>query len=358
MLEPRDLSDQASADRQIGAVEQPGTREAASLSSGWLSRQPARLERPRRRIGGARQSRGDLVFQVVTGGCATLVLALIAAIFVQLVVNSRLSIAKFGLPFLTTVTWNPVTEVFGAASSIYGTLISTAIAMLLAVPIGLITALFLVELAPPWLSRVVGTGVELLAAVPSIIYGMWGLFVFAPWMAGYVQPGLQSALGFLPLFQGRMNGQGMLTAGVILAIMILPFITAVTRDVFGMVPPALKESAYGMGATTWEVTRKVTIRYGFRGIIGAALLGLGRAIGETMAVTFVIGNSHRIRPSLFEAGNTITSALANEFAEASEPLHMSALIELGLILFLITFVIQALAQIWLKRVSRGMGVGL
>jgi phosphate transport system permease protein len=318
----------------------------------------SQLKGPRRPLDGRRQSWDDRVFQFVTGCCASLVLILIVAIFVELVVSSRLSIGRFGWSFLTTATWNPVTEVFGAASSIYGTLVSTTIAMLLAVPVGLITALFLVELAPPAIARFVGTGVELLAAVPSIIYGMWGLFVFAPWMAGYIQPGLQSTLGFLPLFQGRMNGQGMLTAGVILAIMILPFITAVTRDVFAMVPAAVKESAYGMGATTWEVTRRVTIRYGFRGIIGAALLGLGRAIGETMAVTFVIGNSHRIRPSLFEAGNTITSALANEFAEASEAIHLSALIELGLILFLITFVIQSFAQVWLKRVSRGMGVGL
>ncbi len=304
------------------------------------------------------QGRGDILFRWLTGGCAALVLVLIAAIFVELFRNSRPSIDKFGWGFLTTTTWNPVTEVFGAASSIYGTLVSTALAMVLAVPVALVTALFLVELAPPRISKVVGTGVELLAAIPSIIYGMWGLFVFAPFMARYVDPALKKTLGFLPLFQGPANGQGMLTAGVILAIMILPFITAVTRDVFAMVPPALKESAYGMGATTWEVTRKVTIRYGFKGIIGAALLGLGRAIGETMAVTFVIGNAHRINASLFSAGNTITSSLANEFAEASDAMHLSALIELGLILFVITFIIQAVAQVWLRRVSRGMGAGL
>jgi phosphate transport system permease protein len=308
--------------------------------------------------GGAAQSRGDTVFRLLTGGCATLVLLVILAIFVELAWNSRLSIQTFGWRFLVN-EWNPVREVFGAASSIYGTLVSTAIAMALAVPIGLVTALFLVELAPPRISKIVGTGVELLAAIPSIIYGMWGLFVFAPFMARYIDPALRNTLGrFLPLFQGRINGQGMLTAGIILAIMILPFITAVTRDVFGMVPAALKESAYGMGATTWEVTRKVTVRYGFRGIIGAALLGLGRAIGETMAVTFVIGNKHEISASLFAPGTSITSALANEFAEASEPLYLSALIELGLILFLITFVIQAIAQVWLHRVSRTMGGGL
>jgi phosphate transport system permease protein len=346
------LTERVVAEAQTDTGGQTGTRETASLLSPLPQAEPAESgSRPA-------QGRGDRIFRSVTGGCAALVLVLIVAIFVELVINSRLSIQRFGWGFLTSTTWNPVTEVFGAASSIYGTLVSTAIAMVLAVPVGLVTAVFLVELAPPRIGRVVGTGVELLAAIPSIIYGMWGLFVFAPFMAKYIDPGLRGALGFLPSFQGPINGQGMLTAGVILAIMILPFITAVTRDVFSMVPAALKESAYGMGATTWEVTRKVTVRYGFKGIIGAALLGLGRAIGETMAVTFVIGNAHRIKASLFGAGNTITSALANEFAEASEPLHLSALIELGLILFVITFAIQGVAQVWLKRVSRGMGAGL
>ncbi len=346
------MTERVSAQPPPDTKARTGTRETASLSSP-LSRAASSAYGD-----GPAQGRGDRVFKALTGGCAALVLVLIAAIFVELLLNSRLSIGKFGWGFLTGTTWNPVTEVFGAASSIYGTLVSTALAMVLAVPAALVTALFLVELAPPRISKVVSTGVELLAAIPSIIYGMWGLFVFAPFMARYIDPALKQTLGFVPLFQGPANGQGMLTAGVILAIMILPFITAVTRDVFGMVPPALKESAYGMGATTWEVTRKVTIRYGFKGIIGAALLGLGRAIGETMAVTFVIGNAHRIKASLFGAGNTITSSLANEFAEASEPMHLSALIELGLILFAITFIIQAVAQVWLKRVSRGMGVGL
>lgn len=305
----------------------------------------------------ASQSRGDILFRLVTGSCAVLVLILIAAIFVELLQNSWLAIHTFGWKFLISQAWNPVRETFGGASSIYGTLVSTAIAMVLAVPVGLVTALFLVELAPPRLSRIVGTGVELLAAIPSIIYGMWGLFVFAPFLAKYIFPGMRIGLGFLPLFKGPINGLGMLTAGIILAVMILPFITAVTRDVFQMVPAALKESAYGMGATTWEVTRKVTIRHGFKGIIGAALLGLGRAIGETMAVTFVIGNAHRISTSLFQSGNSITSTLANEFAEASEPLYLSSLVELGLILFVVTFALQAAAQVWLKRVSRGMGGG-
>ena len=344
-----------SIDTRAQLSNNAGTRGTASLSS---LRDPPQPDPWPTTGHGPAQSRGDLIFRLLTGGCAALVLVLILAVFVELAWNSRLSIQAFGWRFLVN-EWNPVREVFGGAGSIYGTLVSTAIAMVLAVPIGLVTALFLVELAPPRLSQIVGTGVELLAAIPSIIYGMWGLFIFAPFMARYVDPALRGSLGrFLPLFQGRINGQGMLTAGIILAIMILPFVTAVTRDVFGMVPPALKESAYGMGATTWEVTRKVTVRYGFRGIIGAALLGLGRAIGETMAVTFVIGNKHEISASLFAPATSITSALANEFAEASEPLYLSSLIELGLILFVITFVIQAVAQVWLKRVSRTMGGGL
>lgn len=334
-----------------------GTLETASLPSPVEGEAVNPPTAPKVRAGRPLSSRGDIVFRLVTGSCAVLVLVLIAAIFIELLTNSWPSIRTFGWRFLISQDWNPVRERFGAASSIYGTLVSTAIAMVLAVPIGLVTALFLVELAPPRISQIVGTGVELLAAIPSIIYGMWGLFIFAPFLAKYVFPGLKLGLGFLPMFKGPINGLGMLTAGIILAIMILPFITAVTRDVFNMVPPALKESAYGMGATTWEVTRKVTIRYGFKGIIGAALLGLGRAIGETMAVTFVIGNAHRISPSLFQSGNSITSTLANEFAEASENLYLSSLVELGLILFVVTFGIQAVAQVWLKRVSRGMGGG-
>lgn len=250
---------------------------------------------------------------------------------------------------------HPVSQNFGALSSIYGTLMSTAIAMLTAVPLSMVIALFLVELAPPKISYLVGNAIELLAAVPSIIYGMWGLFVFAPFMADYVQPLLSEYLGWLPLFQGPEMGIGMLTAGIILALMILPFISTVMRDVFAMVPDVMKEAGYGMGATTWEVTKDVTIRYGIQGMIGACLLGLGRAIGETMAVTFVIGNSSDIFISLFEAGNSIASRLANEFAEAAEPMYLSALMELGLVLFLMTFVLQIVTQLWLKRVKRKMG---
>jgi len=305
-----------------------------------------------------RTERADALFRGFTALCAGMVFLVIAAMAAELAWNSRLSIREFGAGFLASTEWNPVAGRFGALSSIFGTLVSTLIAMLLAVPLALVTALFLVELAPPLLSRLVGAGVELLAAIPSIIYGMWGLFVFAPFMADHVQPRLQGALGFLPLFQGPPMGIGMLTAGIILALMILPFICAVSRDVFQMVPAVVKESAYGMGATTWEVTRKVTLRYGFQGVIGACFLGLGRAIGETMAVTFVIGNDHRISASLFSAGNSIASTLANEFTEASEPLYLSALVELGLVLLGITVVIQILAHLWLRSIRRSSGGGL
>ena len=230
--------------------------------------------------------------------------------------------------------------------------------MLIAVPLSIALALFLVELAPPRVSRVVGTVIELLAAIPSIIYGMWGMFVFAPFMANYMQPFLGKTLGWLPLFQGPPMGIGMLTAGIILAFMVLPFICAITRDVFSLVPPVVKEAAYGMGATTWEVTYKVTIPYGLVGIIGAVFLGLGRALGETMAVTFVIGNSHHISVLLFAAGNSIASTLANEFTEATKAIYVSSLIELGLILFVITYAVQMFSQMLLKRMYRAWSVGL
>jgi len=302
------------------------------------------------------QNRSDTVFKVITMGGAALILLIMVALLIQLFNSSWMSIERFGLRFIYTNIWDPIHQIFGAASSIYGTLISTVIAMLIAVPLGILIAMFLVELMPPAISKWIGVGIELLAAVPSIIYGMWGLFVFAPFMAGHVQPFMKSVFGDIGLFSGPPIGIGMLTTGIILAFMILPFITAIVRDVFAMVPPVVKESARGMGSTLWEVTRQVTIRYGFQGIIGAAFLGLSRAIGETMAVTFVIGNSHRIAASLFAPANSITATLANEFAEASEPLYLSALIELGLLLFVLTFLIQVLAQLWLKRVKKSMGV--
>ena len=297
----------------------------------------------------------DAVFRAAAVTCAALVCLLMAGFFVELTRNSMPSIRKFGLGFLTSATWNPVTGDFGALSSIYGTLVSTAIALVLAVPLSVATALFLVKLAPPGLARWVRQGVELLAAIPSIIYGMWGLFVFAPYMAEHVQPALEDVLGFTPLFRGPTMGIGMLTAGIILALMVLPFTTAVMRDVFRMTPEVLEEAAYGMGSTTWEVVRRVTIPHSLRGLAGGVFLGLGRAIGETMAVTFVIGNNHWLSASLFAAGNSIASTLANEFTEASEPLYRSSLIELGLVLLVITFLIQIVAHVWLQRLGRSSG---
>lgn len=305
-----------------------------------------------------KQHLGDQAFRWVTALSAAMVLLIVLGICVELFRNSALSLSRFGLDFLTSQQWNPAKEQYGAASSIYGTLVSTAIALIIAVPLSVVIALFLVEVAPPRLSKVVGQGIELLAAIPSIIYGMWGLFVLAPVLSKHVQPALAKAFGSLPLFQGPPMGIGMLTAGIIIALMILPFITAVMRDVFQMVPSVVKESAYGMGATTWEVTRQVTIPYGIHGLAGAVFLGLGRAIGETMAVTFVIGNKHHISASLFAPGNTISSSLANEFTEAAEPLYRSALVELGLVLFGLTFLLQIAAQLWLRRLKKKMAVTL
>ena len=297
----------------------------------------------------------DPFFRYLSALCASFILVIMLGILIELYRHSHLSITTFGIKFIYTSAWDPVKKEFGALASIYGTLISTLIAMLIAVPLSLVISLFLTELAPPIITKPVGYAIELLAAIPSIIYGMWGLFVFAPFMSGYIQPALSNNLGFLPLFQGPPMGIGILTAGIILSFMILPFITAMMRDVFKMVPAVVKESAYGMGATTWEVTSKVTMRYGLSGLVGASFLGLGRAIGETMAVTFVIGNYHQISASLFSAGNTIASTLANEFAEATEPLYLSSLLQLGLILFLITIMIQALTQLWLIRIQKGIG---
>ena len=304
------------------------------------------------------QSQLDSVFRWTMKSCALLTIVVIVSIFISLFWQALPALRHFGWRFLTTDVWNPVTSEFGALSSIYGTLVSTVIALILAVPLGLGIALFLVELAPPAISRVIGTAIELLAAIPSIIYGMWGLFVFAPFMADHIQPFLKNNFGFLPFFQGPPMGIGMLTAGIILALMILPYVTSVTRDVFRMVPGVVKESAYGIGSTTWEVTRKVTIPYGMKGIIGACFLGLGRALGETMAITFVIGNNHKISASLFEAGNSIASTLANEFSEASEPMYVSSLLALGLVLCCITFLVQVISQLWLKRLQIRIGRGL
>lgn len=298
----------------------------------------------------------DALFKWLTVTAALAVPIIMAGIFWELLSLSWLALKTFGWNFFVSQTWNPVTKQFGALSSIYGTVVSTLIAMFLAVPMSIVIALFLVELAPPRVSKVVGTLIELLAAIPSIIYGMWGLFVFAPFMAAYVQPALGQYLGFLPLFQGPPMGIGMLTAGIILAFMILPFVTAICRDVFALVPPVLKESGYGVGATTWEVTYQITIPYGIVGVLGGVFLGLGRALGETMAVTFVIGNTHKIALSLFAPGNSIASCLANEFAEATEPIYLSSLVALGLVLFIFTFTVQVISQAMLRRMYRGWSI--
>ncbi|RJP77748.1 MAG: phosphate ABC transporter permease subunit PstC [Candidatus Zixiibacteriota bacterium] len=298
------------------------------------------------------QSKGDPLFRWIALVSAFVIPLLMAGILVELIRHSSLAMREFGFGFLTTNVWNPVTEEYGALSSIFGTAASTLIAMLIALPLGLVIAVFLVELAPPKLSALFGTAIELLAAIPSIIYGMWGLFIFAPFLSNHIYPVLGKHLGFLPLFSGPPMGIGILTAGIILAFMILPYISSVTRDIIHMVPPVVKEAAYGVGATNWEVTRGVTLRYSLRGIVGAAFLGLGRALGETMAVTFVIGNDHKIGASLFASGNTIASTLANEFSEASEPLYLSALVELGLVLFVMTVIFQAAAQIWLWSIRK------
>jgi len=294
---------------------------------------------------------GDPIFKGVTFAFACAILVLFAAIVIALWLAAQPSIDRFGFSFLTSSVWNPVKDNFGALVPIGGTLISTFVAIVVAVPVSIGVALFLAELAPMWLRGPFGVAIELLAAIPSIVYGMWGLFVLAPLMADHVQPWLQTYLGFLPLFSGPAIGIGMLTAGLVLALMILPFIAAVTRDVFLMVPQNLKEAAYGLGCTTWEVVRDVMIPYGKKGIAGAVFLGLGRALGETMAITFVIGNAYHLSWSLFAPGTSIASTLANQFTEADSDVYLSSLIELGLVLFALTFIILGLAQAWLRRSS-------
>ena len=298
----------------------------------------------------------DLLFKNITRFFAFLVLLLLAGISVSLFIGSLPAIRQFGFGFIANPAWNPVTEEFGGLVPIFGTIVTSAIALLIAVPVSFGIALFLTEMCPPWLKRPVGTAIELLAGIPSIIYGMWGLFVFAPLFRDYAEPWINSHLGVLPLigylFHGPPMGIGMLTAGLILSIMVIPFIASVMRDVFEVVPPLLKESAYGLGATTWEVVRNITLPYTKIGVVGGIMLGLGRALGETMAVTFVIGNAHELSASLLMPGNSIASTLANEFTEAIGELYTSSLIELGLILFVITFIVLALAKLLLIRLSR------
>jgi phosphate transport system permease protein len=301
----------------------------------------------------------DVWFRNTTLFFALFVLAMLAGIIGSLIWGSFPIFEKYGLGFLTSTAWNPVTGEFGALNAIFGTVVTSFIALLFAVPISFGIAIFLTELCPAWLKRPMGTAVELLAAIPSIIYGMWGLFVFAPLFAEYVQPALASSLGKVPyigaLFQGAPMGIGMLAAGIILAVMVIPFIASVMRDVFEVVPNVLKESAYGLGATTWEVVRNIVLPYTKAGVVGGIMLGLGRALGETMAVTFVIGNTANLAASLFAPGASIASTIANEFAEASEGPHISALIGLGLVLFLITFIVLALAKLMLMRLQKGEG---
>lgn len=302
----------------------------------------------------------DLIFRNVAKGAAILVLLILSGVAVSLVVGSWQAIARFGPAFLTTESWNPVTENFGALAPIYGTIVTSAIAILIAVPIGIGIAVFLTELCPRPLRRPIGIAVELLAGIPSIIYGIWGLFIFAPFLQTTVQPLFINLFKGIPvletLFAGPPYGIGMLTSALILAIMVLPFITSITKDVFDTVPAVLKESAYGIGCTTWEVTRSVVIPYTRVGIMGGVMLGLGRALGETMAVTFVIGNAHRISASLFAPGTTISATIANEFTEADGEIYTSSLVGLGLILFVITFLILAAARYMLMRIERKAGV--
>lgn len=301
----------------------------------------------------------DFIFHKITFSFALLVLLVLVGILGSLVVGAWPALEHFGPGFITRIEWDPVNDEYGALIAIAGTLITSFLALLLAFPVSFGIALFLTEICPNWLKRPLGTAVELLAGVPSIIYGMWGLFVFAPFFADHVQPVLQSTLGNIPvigeLFQGPMMGIGMLTAGIILSIMIIPFIASVMRDVFETCPAVLKESAYALGCTRWEVMRKIVLPYTRIGVVGGVMLGLGRALGETMAITFVIGNAHKLSWSLFAAGNSIASTLANEFAEAESTLHLASLFSLGLILFVITFIVLAAAKIMLLSMSRGEG---
>lgn len=314
---------------------------------------PAPSTRTRRNI-------GDLLFFNLTRAFAAFTLLLLAGIIVSLGIGSWESISKFGVGFLWSQQWNPPMDDFGALIPIYGTIVTSLIALVIAVPVSFGIALFLTELSPVWLRRPLGTAIELLAAIPSIVYGMWGLLVFAPLFAQYVQPFLGATLGQIPfigaLFSGPPLGIGLLTAGIILAIMIIPFIASVMRDVFAVTPDMLKESAYGVGGTTWEVVWNVVLPYTKVGVIGGIMLGLGRALGETMAVTFVIGNTNLISGiSLYAPGNSITSTLANEFGEATPGLYTGALIELGLILFLITLTVLVFSKLLLMRLARKEG---
>ena len=337
---------------------------AATLPATPYSDTATVLERlkPKSRPPSGRSKAGwaDTLFSLLAHGAAWLTLALMAGIIVSLVVGAMPAIRQFGPAFLWTADWDPVQEKFGGLVMIYGTLMTSFIALLIAVPVSFGIALFLTELSPAWLKRPLGIAIELLAAVPSIVYGMWGLLVFGPLLARFVQAPLQAVFGGVPwigtLFTGPPVGIGLLSAGIILAIMVIPFIASVMRDVFEVTPALLKESAYGLGSTTWEVMFKVVLPYTKTGVVGGIMLGLGRALGETMAVTFVIGNQNQLNSlSLFEAANSITSALANGFAEAGGGLHQASLIYLGLVLFFITFIVLACSKLLLAQLKKGEG---
>ncbi|MFM1805798.1 MAG: hypothetical protein RL212_57 [Pseudomonadota bacterium] len=301
----------------------------------------------------------DFVFHKSTLFFALSVLVALVGIIISLIVNAWPALSAFGIGFFFTVEWDIINGQFGGLIAVFGTVVTALIALIIAVPLSFGIAVFLTETCPAPLRRPLGTAVELLAAVPSIIYGMFGLFIFAPLFAEYVQPALAGTVGQIPvlgyLFSGAFNGIGVLCAGLILAMMVLPFIASVMRDVFEIVPPVLKESAYGIGCTTWEVVNKIVLPYTKTGVIGGIMLGLGRALGETMAVTFVIGNAHKLSASLFSPGNSIASTLANEFGEAEPGLHYSSLFALGLALFAITFVVLAIAKIMLARMEAAQG---
>jgi phosphate transport system permease protein len=301
----------------------------------------------------------DFVFHKSTLFFALTVLFALIGIIISLIVSAWPALSEFGLGFFFTIEWDIINGKFGGLIAVFGTVVTALIALVIAVPLSFGIAVFLTETCPVPLRRPLGTAVELLAAVPSIIYGMFGLFIFAPLFAEYVQPALAGSLGQIPvieyLFAGAFNGIGILCAGLILAMMVLPFIASVMRDVFEIVPPVLKESAYGIGCTTWEVVNKIVLPYTKTGVIGGIMLGLGRALGETMAVTFVIGNAHKLSASLFSPGNSIASTLANEFGEAEPGLHYASLFSLGLALFAITFVVLAIAKVMLARMEAGQG---
>ncbi|MBT9466850.1 phosphate ABC transporter permease subunit PstC [Hydrogenophaga sp.] len=325
-----------------------------------MSSQPVsvQLDNPNMASIAKRQRFQDVLFHRITQSFSLLVLVALLGIIVSLFINAWPTFQKFGFNFIWRVEWDIINEEFGAAIAIVGTIASATIAMLIAVPLAFGIALFLTETCPVWLRRPLGTAVELLAAVPSIIYGMFGLFVFAPLFADYFQVPVQNVLGGMPLvgflFGGSTNGFGILAAGIVLAFMVLPFVAAVMRDVFEIVPPILRESAYGLGCTTWEVVRRVVLPYTQKGVIGGIMLGLGRALGETMAVTFVIGNANRMPTSLFSPGTSIASTLANEFGEAAD-FHLSTLFALGFLLFVITFLVLSVAKIMMMRAEKAKG---